>query len=121
MSLSRLVTLPNWTPEIVQGLALAKRAVDGDIVDPLAGNLAAAAGVRAIKQACRAVERALEGKGARARIIAGGHVEPGTQPERAVDLLPVAQGPSPFYEDLDFGRGISWTDLLDLYPADTVY
>ena len=39
-----------------------------------AGNLAAATDVRAIKQACVDVQRAIEGKGAKSRIIAEGHI-----------------------------------------------
>jgi hypothetical protein len=53
-----------------------------------AGNLAAATDVRAIKQACVGVQRAIEGKGARSPIIAEGHGGPRMGPARGLSIYP---------------------------------
>ena len=81
-----------------------------------AGNLAAASDVRAIRQACVGIERAIEGKGATSPIIAEGHGGPRMQPARGLSIyFPPFQNPSAFYSDLDFARRTRWAEFLDAY------
>lgn len=84
-----------------------------------AGNLAVATSQREIRQACRDVQAAIEGKGARSPILAEGHAGPRMRNVRGLSLyFPPFRDPSVFYRELDFARRTRWADFLEAYLGD---
>jgi hypothetical protein len=90
---------------------------DGLYVDlhHLAGNLATATGLGRVADACRDVQRVIEGQEARSPIIAEGHGA-GMAPARGLSIyFPHFRDASAHYRDLDFARRTRWADFVDAY------
>jgi hypothetical protein len=67
-------------------------------------------------QACKDVQRAIKGKGARNPIIAAGHAGSRIQPARGLSIyfLPIRDA-SAFCRELDFARRTRWAEFLNAY------
>jgi hypothetical protein len=89
---------------------------DGLYVDlhDLGGHLATATGDDRIADACRSVQRLIEGHEARKPIIvAAGHVGAPMVPARGLSIyFPLIADPSAHYEKLDFAQRTAWGQLL---------
>lgn len=84
-----------------------------------AGNLAAATDQRDLRQACRDVQAAIEGKGARSPLLAEGHAGARMRNVRGLSIyFPPFRDPSVFYRELDFARRTRWADFLEAYLGD---
>jgi Clostripain family len=82
----------------------------------LAGNVAAATGQGRIADACRDVQRLIDGDEARSPIIAEGHAGASMAPARGISIyFPLVLDRSAFYRALDFASATHWADLLDAY------
>ena len=80
----------------------------------LAGNVASAPGNGRIADACRDVQRMIDGDEARSPIIAEGHSGPFMAPARGISIyFPLFLDRSAFYRELDFASATHWADLLD--------
>ncbi len=91
---------------------------DGLYVDlhHLAGNLATSSGNGRVADACRNVQRMIDGEEARSPIIAVGHVGASMAPARGISIsFPLFLDRSTFYRQLDFASATRWADLLDAY------
>lgn len=81
-----------------------------------ASNLAAATDQRDLRQGCRDVQAAIEGKGARSPIMAEAHLGSRMKPVRGLSLyFPPFRDASVFYRELDFARRTRWADFLEAY------
>jgi len=88
---------------------------DGLYVDlyHFARNLATATGNSRVADACRDVQRVIDGRGARSPIIAEGHVGRRMAPARGISIcFPSVPDPSATYQELDFASATRWGDLL---------
>jgi hypothetical protein len=82
----------------------------------LAANLATTAGNSLIADACRDVQRILDGDEVRSPIIAQAHVGASMAPARGLSIyFPLFLDRSAFYRELDFARATRWADVLDAY------
>jgi len=82
----------------------------------LAGNLATASGLGRISDACRDVQRLIDGQGARSPIIAEAHVGARMTPARGISIyFPPYGDPSTHYQNLDFARRTAWGQFLDAH------
>ena len=82
----------------------------------LAANLATTAGNSLIADACRDVQRIIDGDEVRSPIIAQAHVGASMAPARGISIyFPLFLDRSAFYRELDFARATRWADLLDAY------
>ena len=80
----------------------------------LAGNVATATGNGRIADACRDVQRMIDGHEARGPIIAEGHAGASMAPARGISIyFPLVLDRSVFYRELDFASATHWADLLD--------
>ena len=80
----------------------------------LAGNVATATGHGRIAEACRDVQRMIDGDEARGPIIAEGHVGASMAPARGISIyFPLFLDRSAFYRELDFASATHWADLVD--------
>ena len=80
----------------------------------LAGNVATATGHGRIADACRDVQRMIDGDEARGPIIAEGHAGASMAPARGISIyFPLVLDRSAFYRELDFASATHWADLLD--------
>ena len=94
---------------------------DGLYVDlhHLAENLAAATGLGRVTDACRDLQRLIDGQDGHGPVIAQGHVGAGMAPARGLSIyFPPFRDPSAHYRDLDFARRTRWADFLDAYLRD---
>jgi hypothetical protein len=88
---------------------------DGLYVDlhHLAENLATATGLGRVTDACRELQRLIDGQHG-GPVIAQGHVGAGMAPARGLSIyFPPFRDPSAHYRDLDFARRTRWADVLD--------
>ena len=82
----------------------------------LAANLATAAGNGRIADACREVQRIIDGDETPSPIIAQAHVGASMAPVRGLSIyFPLFLDRSAFYRELDFARATHWADFLDAY------
>ena len=82
----------------------------------LAANLATTAGNSLIADACRDVQRIIDGDEVRSPIIAQAHVGASMAPARGISIyFPLFLDRSAFYRELDFARATRWADVLDAY------
>ena len=82
----------------------------------LAANLATTAGNSLIADACRDVQRIIDGDEVRSPIIAQAHVGASMAPARGLSIsFPLFFDRSAFYRELDFARATRWADVLDAY------
>ncbi|MDO8476048.1 MAG: clostripain-related cysteine peptidase [Candidatus Rokubacteria bacterium] len=82
----------------------------------LAANLATTAGNSLIADACRDVQRIIDGDEVRSPIIAQAHAGAPMAPARGLSIyFPLFLDRSAFYRELDFARATRWADLLDAY------
>ena len=82
----------------------------------LAANLATATGNGRIADACRDVQRIIDGDEVRSPIIAQGHVGASMAPARGLSIyFPLFLDRSALYRELDFARATHWADFLDAY------
>jgi hypothetical protein len=80
----------------------------------LAGNVATPTGHGRIAEACRDVQRMIDGDEGRNPIIAQGHVGASMAPARGISIyFPLVLDRSVFYRELDFASATHWADLLD--------
>jgi hypothetical protein len=93
----------------------------------LAGNVASATGHGRIADACRDVQRMIDGDETRSPIIAEGHAGASMAPARGISIyFPLLLDRSAFYRELDFASATHWADLLEACvgkgrtPADRV-
>jgi len=85
----------------------------------LAGNLAQAAGSGRVTDACRDIQRLIDGHEARSPIIAEAHVGQRMAPARGLSIyFPAYRVPSVHYQELDFARRTCWAEVLDAYLGD---
>ena len=95
---------------------------DGLYVDlhHLAENLATATGLGRVTDACRDLQRLLDGAEGKSPVIAQGHVGAGMAPARGLSIYfpPFRDPSSSHYRDLDFARRTRWADFLDAYLRD---
>jgi hypothetical protein len=90
---------------------------DGLYVDlhHLAGNLATASGLSSITDACRDVQRVIQGQEGRGPVIAEGHVGARLAPARGLSIYcPVYPMASVHYGELEFAKRTAWADLLEV-------
>jgi hypothetical protein len=88
---------------------------DGLYVDlhHLAGNLATASGLSPVTDACRSVQRVIQGREGRGPVIAEGHVGARLAPARGLSIYcPVYPTASVHYGELEFAKRTPWADLL---------
>jgi hypothetical protein len=91
---------------------------DGLYVDlhHLAANLTTAAGTGRIADACRDVQRIIDGHDAHSPIIGQGHVGAAMAPSRGLSIyFPLVHERSAFYRELDFAAATCWADLLEAF------
>ncbi|MGH2361886.1 MAG: clostripain-related cysteine peptidase, partial [bacterium] len=91
---------------------------DGLYVDlhHLAGNLATTSGDGRVTDACRHVQRVIDGQEVRSPIIAEGRVGARVAPARGISIFfPLFPDRSAFYQELDFASATRWGDLLTAY------
>ena len=82
----------------------------------LAANVATATGNSRIADACRDVQRLIDGDEARSPIIAQGHAGASMAPARGISIyFPLFLDRSAFYRELDFAGATRWADFLDAY------
>ncbi len=82
----------------------------------LAGHLAQAAGPGGVAEACRDIQRLIDGHEARTPIIAEGHVGQRMAPARGLSIyFPAFRNPSVHYQALDFARRSRWAEFLEAY------
>jgi hypothetical protein len=82
----------------------------------LAANLATATGNGRIADACRDVQRIIDGGEVRTPIIAQAHVGASMAPARGISIyFPLFLDRSAFYQELDFASATHWADFLDGY------
>jgi hypothetical protein len=82
----------------------------------LAANLTTATGNGRIADACRDVQRIIEGDEVRSPIIAQAHVGASMAPARGLSIyFPLFLDRSAFYRELDFASATRWADFLDAY------
>lgn len=82
----------------------------------LAANLATATGTGRIADACRDVQRIIDGAEARSPIIGQGHVGTSMAPARGLSIyFPLFLDRSALYRELDFASATRWADLLDAF------
>jgi hypothetical protein len=82
----------------------------------LAGNVATATGKGRIADACRDVQRMIDGDEARNPIIAEGHAGASMAPARGISIyFPLFLDRSAFYRELDFASATHWADLREAY------
>ena len=75
----------------------------------LVGNLATATGLGRVTDACRDVQRVIDGQEARSPIIAEGHVGQQMAPARGLSIyFPMYPVTSVHYGDLDFAQHTAW-------------
>lgn len=89
---------------------------DGLYVDlhHLAGNLATASGLSPVTDACRNVQRVIQGQGGRGPVIAEGHVGARLAPARGLSIYcPVYPTVSVHYGELELSKRTAWADLLE--------
>ena len=90
---------------------------DGLYVDlhHLAENLAQSTGLGRVADACREVQRVIDGQEARRPIIAEGHGA-GMAPARGLSIyFPPFRDSSAHYRELDFARRTRWADFVEAY------
>ena len=69
-----------------------------------------------IAEACRDVQRIIDGHGARSPIIGQGHVGAAMAPARGLSIyFPLYLDRSAFYRELDFARATAWADFLEAF------
>ena len=96
------------TPQFFEGLY-----VD---LHHLAGNVANATGNGRIADACRDVQRMIDGEEARSPIIAAGHVGARMAPARGISIFfPPTLDRSALYQELDFASATRWGDFVTAY------
>jgi hypothetical protein len=79
----------------------------------LAGNLATASGLSPVTDACRSVQRVIQGREGRGPVIAEGHVGARLAPARGLSIYcPVYPTASVHYGELEFAKRTPWADLL---------
>ena len=82
----------------------------------LAANLATATGNGRIADACRDVQRMIDGDEVRSPIIAEGHVGAAMAPARGISIyFPLFLDRSAFYRELDFASATRWADFLEAF------
>jgi hypothetical protein len=89
---------------------------DGLYVDlhHLAGNVATSTANGRIADACRDVQRMIDGNEARGPIIAEAHAGASMAPARGISIyFPLVLDRSVFYRELDFASATHWADLLE--------
>jgi hypothetical protein len=80
----------------------------------LAGNVATTTGTGRTADACRDVQRMIDGHEARGPIIAEGHAGASMAPARGISIyFPLFLDRSTFYRELDFASATHWADLLE--------
>ena len=80
----------------------------------LAGNVATATGKGRIADACRDVQRIIDGDETPSPIIAQGHSGASMAPARGISIyFPLFLDRSTFYRELDFASATHWAHLLD--------
>jgi hypothetical protein len=85
----------------------------------VAGNVASETGQGRIAEACRDVQRLIDGHETRGPIIAEGHAGASMAPARGISIyFPLFLDRSVFYRELDFGSATHWADLLDACVGD---
>jgi hypothetical protein len=104
---------------LLAGLLGARRRTlqfsEGLYVDlhDLAGHLATATGNGRVADACRAVQRLIDGHDVTGPILAAGHVGASMAPARGLSIyFPLLGDPSAHYERLDFAQRTAWGQLL---------
>lgn len=93
---------------------------DGLYVDlhDLAEHLATTTGLGRVTDACRRLQRVLDGGEGPRPIIAQGHVGAGMARARGLSIyFPAFRAPSDYYRELDFARRTRWADFLDAFLA----
>jgi hypothetical protein len=82
----------------------------------LTANLATATGTGRITDACRDVQRLIDGEESCSPIIGQGHVGASMAPARGLSIyFPLFLDRSAFYRELDFASATRWADLLDAF------
>jgi hypothetical protein len=82
----------------------------------LTANLATATGTGPIANACRDVQRLIDGEETRSPIIGQGHVGASMAPARGLSIyFPLLLDRSAFYRELDFASATRWADFLDAF------
>ena len=82
----------------------------------LAANLATATGNGRIADACRDVQRMIDGDEVRSPIIAQGHAGASMVPARGISIyFPLFLDRSAFYRELDFASATRWADFLEAF------
>jgi hypothetical protein len=80
----------------------------------LAGHLARATGKARIAEACRDVQRLIDGEGARSPILAEGHCGASMAPARGLSIyFPRVPDRSASYRELEFASATRWGDFLE--------
>ena len=80
----------------------------------LAGNVATATSHGRIADACRDVQRMIDGDEARSPIIAEYHAGASMAPGRGISIyFPLVLDRSAFYRELDIASATRWADSLD--------
>jgi len=80
------------------------------------GDLAQAAGSGRIADACRDIQRLIDGHEVRSPIIAEAHVGQRMAPARGLSIgFPAYRDGSVFYRELYFARRTCWAEFLDPY------
>jgi len=82
----------------------------------LAANLATATGKGRIAEACRDVQRIIDGDEVRSPVIARAHVGASMAPARGLSIyFPLFLDRSAFYREMDFARTTRWADFLEAF------
>jgi len=82
----------------------------------LAANLATATGNGRVADACRDVQRIIDGDQVQSPMIAQGHAGASMAPARGISTyFPLFLDRSAFYRELDFASATHWADLLDAF------